>query len=82
MRKVSKIDKMQVDREKVLKHGKEISGKLLVELQVRKSTADGAGANSFYNILTEPMAGWIPELRDFVIEKKTVGCSMMNWLLF
>jgi len=64
---------IQVDREQVLKHGKEVAGKLLIELQVRKSTADGAGANSFYNTLTEPMAGWVPELRDFVIEKKQVG---------
>ena len=49
-----------------------MSGKLLVELQVRKTTADGAGANSFYHTLTEPVAGWIPELRDFVIDKKQV----------
>jgi hypothetical protein len=30
-------------------------GKLLVELQVRKSTADGAGARQYYTDLTNPM---------------------------
>ena len=62
----------QVDRNKVLSHGKEIVGKLLVDLQVRKSTADGAGANEFYTALTTPMQGWIPEMRDVVISKKLV----------
>jgi len=61
---------VRVDRNKVLSHGKEIAGKLLVDLQVRKSTADGAGANEFYTALTTPMEGWIPDVRDIVISKK------------
>ncbi|EEC00108.1 hypothetical protein MPER_00006, partial [Moniliophthora perniciosa FA553] len=59
-----------VDREGVLKKGKEVSGKLLIELQVRKSTADGAGAREFYAQLTKPMTGWEGEIRDLVLKKK------------
>ena len=63
----------QVDREKVLKHGREAAGKLLVELQVRKSTADGAGARAFYTELTTPLPGWDGEIRDLVLKKKQVS---------
>ena len=63
---------IRVDREKVLKEGKDASGKLLIELQVRKSTADGAGARSFYNELTTPLPGWDGEIRDLVLRKKQV----------
>lgn len=62
---------IRVDREKVLKEGKNVMGKLLVELQVRKSTADGAGAKAFYTELTTPLPGWDGEIRDLVIAKKT-----------
>jgi dipeptidyl-peptidase III len=47
-------------------------GKLLVELQVRKSTADGAGALLFYTQLTKPLSGWEGEIRDLVLKKKLV----------
>ncbi|KAH6918593.1 dipeptidyl peptidase III [Coprinopsis sp. MPI-PUGE-AT-0042] len=61
---------VRVDREKVLSHGKEASGKLLVELQVRKSTADGAGAREYYTNLTKPTDHWAGEIRDLVLKKK------------
>ena len=48
-------------------------GKLLVELQVRKSTADGAGARDYYTKLTTPLPGWDGEIRDLVLKKKLVG---------
>jgi hypothetical protein len=63
----------QVDRKKVLSHGKEVIGKLLVDLQVRKSTADGAGARQFYTQLTTPLPSWDKDIRDVVLKKKTVG---------
>ena len=63
---------MQVDRAKVLSHGQSTSGKLLVELQVRKSTADGVGAKQFYNDLTTPLPGWDTQIREIVISKKQV----------
>lgn len=63
----------QVDREKVLSRGKEVVGKLLVDLQVRKSTADGAGARKFYTQLTTPLPGWDKDIRDVVFKKKTVS---------
>ena len=47
-------------------------GKLLLELQVRKSTADGEGAREYYEKLTNPLPGWEGELRDLVIAKKQV----------
>ncbi|KAI0054058.1 aflatoxin-detoxifizyme [Auriscalpium vulgare] len=62
---------IRVDREKVLSQGQEVSGKLLVDLQVRKSTADGAGARQFYTELTTPLPGWEGEIRDLVLKKKT-----------
>jgi hypothetical protein len=63
----------QVDREKVLSRGKEVVGKLLVDLQVRKSTADGPGARKFYTQLTTPLPGWDKDIRDVVFKKKTVS---------
>ncbi|KAI0006024.1 aflatoxin-detoxifizyme [Russula compacta] len=62
---------IRVDREKVLSHGKEVVGKLLIDLQVRKSTADGAGARQFYTQLTTPFPGWDKDIRDVVLRKKT-----------
>lgn len=62
----------RVDRAKVLAEGKDVAGKLLVDLQVRKSTADGAGARTFYNELTTPLPGWDGEIRDLVLKKKQV----------
>ena len=56
----------------MLKEGKAAAGKLLIELQVRKSTADGAGAREFYTELTTPFPGWDGEIRDLVLRKKLV----------
>ncbi|KAL1669192.1 peptidase family M49-domain-containing protein [Schizophyllum commune] len=61
---------VRVDREKVLKEGKRVAGELLVQLQVRKSTADGAGARKFYAELTKPSDAWAGEIRDLVLKKK------------
>ncbi|KAG8859362.1 hypothetical protein FRB96_004577 [Tulasnella sp. 330] len=61
---------IRVDRETVLKRGREVVGKLLIDLQVRKSTADGEGATTFYTELTNPKEGWEGELRDLVLRKK------------
>ena len=57
-------------------------GKLLVELQVYKSTADAAGAKKFYTELTDPLPGWAGEIRDFVFKKKLVRLifsSIITW---
>jgi len=70
---------IKVDREKVLKDGRTVVGKLLVDLQVRKSTADGEGANEFYTKLTDPLPGWVEEYRDLVLKKKQASlddCKM------
>lgn len=56
----------------MLKEGRAAAGKLLIDLQVRKSTADGAGARAFYTTLTTPFAGWEGELRNVVLAKKQV----------
>ncbi|KAA1076581.1 hypothetical protein PGT21_012279 [Puccinia graminis f. sp. tritici] len=62
---------IRVDKQKVLEHGKEIVGKLLVEIQIRKSIADAKGAEKFYTELTTPPDQlWETELRDLVIKKK------------
>ncbi|KLO18539.1 aflatoxin-detoxifizyme [Schizopora paradoxa] len=61
---------IRVDREKVLTEGRDIVGKLLVDLQVRKSTADATGAREYYTTLTTPIEGWEGELRDLVLKKK------------
>ncbi|KAF8317582.1 aflatoxin-detoxifizyme [Clavulina sp. PMI_390] len=61
---------IHVDRQKVLTIGQQTMSKLLLELQVRKSTADGEGARQYYTELTNPLPGWEGELRDLVISKK------------
>ncbi|KAJ7109371.1 aflatoxin-detoxifizyme [Mycena epipterygia] len=61
---------VRVDRSRALSEGKTVMAKLLVELQVRKSTADGAGARQYYTDLTTPMAVFTPELRNLVLKKK------------
>ena len=66
----------QLDRDKVLTKGKEVTGRLLIELQVRKSTADGKGAKEFYTELTKPLPEWEGEIRDLVLKKKLVGISV------
>ena len=64
--------KTQVDRSLVLTKGKEAVAKLLIELQVRKSTADAKGSREFYTNLTKPIQGWDGEIRDIVLRKKLV----------
>ncbi|CAE6429707.1 unnamed protein product [Rhizoctonia solani] len=59
-----------LDRDKVLKDGHAAMGRLLVELQIRKSIADGEGAREFYEKLTTPRPGWAGEIRDLVLAKK------------
>lgn len=66
------LSNAQIDRESVLAKGKEAAGKLLIDLQIRKSTADGAGAREFYTNLTKPMPGWEGEIRNVVLRKKLV----------
>ncbi|PPQ71974.1 hypothetical protein CVT24_008191 [Panaeolus cyanescens] len=61
---------VRVDRALVLSKGREAAGKLLIDLQVRKSTADAAGAREFYNNLTKPIEGWEGEIRNLVLKKK------------
>ena len=61
---------IRVDRSKALSLGHSAAAKLLVELQVRKSTADGVGARAFYKELTTPLPGWDGEIRDLVVRKK------------
>jgi len=61
---------IRLDRNKVLTKGKEVTGRLLIELQVRKSTADGKGAKEFYTELTKPSPEWEGEIRDLVLKKK------------
>ncbi|KAG6832410.1 hypothetical protein H0H92_002678 [Tricholoma furcatifolium] len=61
---------VRVDRDKVLKEGKDVVGKLLISLQVYKSTADGAGAREFYTKLTKPLPGWEDDIRNIVLRKK------------
>ena len=68
----------QVDRSLVLSRGKEVVGNLLIELQVRKSTADAIGSREFYTNLTKPIAGWEGEIRDLVLKKKLVRPGSPN----
>jgi hypothetical protein len=63
---------MRVDRAQVLREGRAAVGRLLVDLQVRKSTADGAGARAFYARLTRPIPDFDAELRELVLRKKQV----------
>ena len=57
-------------------------GRLLIELQVRKSTADGEGAKEFYTELTRPPPEWEGEIRDLVLKKKLVGTSVVDLFIF
>jgi len=69
---------IQVDRALVLSKGREAAGKLLIELQVRKSTADAAGSREFYTELTTPLPGWDGEIRDLVLRKKLVRFTVLS----
>ena len=68
----------QVDRSLVLSKGREVAGKLLIELQVRKSTADAKGSRDFYNNLTKPIQDWEGEIRDTVLRKKLVRLDIYS----
>ncbi|KZO99620.1 aflatoxin-detoxifizyme [Calocera viscosa TUFC12733] len=61
---------IRVDRQAVLKSGRDVFGKLLVDLQIRKSVADGDGARDFYEKLTNPLPNWLGDVRDMVLKKK------------
>lgn len=61
-----------MNRAKVLSDGQSVAGKLLVELQVRRSVADGAGARKFYTDLTTPLPGWDAQIREIVLAKRQV----------
>ncbi|KAG1731884.1 peptidase family M49-domain-containing protein [Suillus lakei] len=69
---------IRLDRQKCLARGQDVAGKLLIDLQVRKSTADGAGARDFYTKLTTPLPGWDGEIRDIVLKKKQPRKMMMQ----
>ncbi|KAL4075542.1 peptidase family M49-domain-containing protein [Scleroderma citrinum] len=69
---------VRVDREKVLTQGQSIVAKLLLELQVRKSIADGPGARAFYTKLTTPLPGWTGEIRDVVLKMKQPRKMMLQ----
>ncbi|KAG1782483.1 peptidase family M49-domain-containing protein [Suillus placidus] len=69
---------IRLDRQKCLALGQAVAGKLLIDLQVRKSTADGAGARDFYTKLTTPLPGWDDEIRDVVLKKKQPRKMMMQ----
>ncbi|KAK4047987.1 hypothetical protein OIV83_005021 [Microbotryomycetes sp. JL201] len=60
----------RVDRQACLERGKDVMGKLLLEIQIRKSTGDGKGAAEFYKKLTAPSEHWVSELRPLVLAKK------------
>lgn len=62
----------------MLQEGRAVMGKLLVELQVRKSTADGPGARQFYTELTTPLPGWDGEIRDLVLKKTQASLTMVS----
>ncbi|KAK7014867.1 putative dipeptidyl peptidase [Favolaschia claudopus] len=62
---------VRVDRSRVLSEGRAVMGKLLIELQVRKSTADGAGARQYYMELTNPTGSFTTsEVRNLVLPRK------------
>lgn len=60
----------RLDRAKVLKEGKAVMGKLLINIQTYKSLGDAKGATAFYNKLTTPPDDWVSELRPLVLSKK------------
>jgi dipeptidyl-peptidase-3 len=57
----------RVDREACLARSKEVMGKLLLEIQIRKSTGDRKSAEIFYDQLTRPSKEWVEELRPLVL---------------
>ncbi|GAA5959614.1 hypothetical protein JCM3765_007217 [Sporobolomyces pararoseus] len=61
---------VRVDRQAVLSRSKEVMGKLLLEIQTRKSTGDRKSAEVFYDKLTRPTKEWVEELRPLVLSKK------------
>jgi dipeptidyl-peptidase-3 len=46
-------------------------GRLLVELQVRRSIGDAEGATDFIRTLTTPPEEWKGDLRDYVLANRT-----------
>ncbi|KAF8451160.1 peptidase family M49-domain-containing protein [Boletus edulis BED1] len=64
------LENAYIDRKNVLQNGSEVMGKLLRELQIRKSVADGPGTRTYYTDLTTPPKSWLTDLRDLVLRKK------------
>ncbi|GAA5829744.1 hypothetical protein JCM3766R1_001288 [Sporobolomyces carnicolor] len=60
----------RVDRKACLERSKEVMGRLLLEIQTRKSTGDRRGAEQFFEKLTKPSDEWVKELRPLVLSKK------------
>ncbi|GJJ12446.1 hypothetical protein Clacol_006688 [Clathrus columnatus] len=71
---------IRVDRQRVLTEGQEVIGKLLVELQVRKSIADGPGSKKYYTELTTPLAGWDGSIRDLVVKKRLIDDGYSRYI--
>ncbi|KAF9236417.1 peptidase family M49-domain-containing protein [Melanogaster broomeanus] len=69
---------IELDRKEVLQNGSKVMGKLLRQLQIRKSVADGAGARAFYTELTTPPADWVQEVKDVVLKKKLPRKMMLQ----
>jgi len=67
----------KINRNIVTTSGHEAVGQLLVELQVRKATADAAGATEFYTELTTPPDDWTGDLRELVLNKKQVSLLLV-----
>jgi len=67
---------LRLDRETVLTESKEVTGKPLIEPQVRKGTAGGKGARKFCTELTKPFPGWGDEIRELTPEKQLIGVSL------
>ncbi|KAG6375168.1 peptidase family M49-domain-containing protein [Boletus reticuloceps] len=64
------LENAYIDRNNVLQKGSKVMGKLLRELQIRKSVADGPGTRAYYTDLTTPPKSWLTDLRDLVLRKK------------
>ena len=57
----------RIDRKACLERSKEVMGRLLLEIQTRKSTGDRRGAEQFFEKLTKPSDEWVKELRPLVL---------------
>ena len=67
----------QINRKVVSTSGHDAVGRLLVDLQVYRATADAVGATEFYTELTSPPDDWTGELRELVLNKKQVSLLLI-----